>query len=91
MLSKRDEHIGYYLTFRITMYVLTCSTFFIADEISPRNVVINKYYNNGKLTTRNMYLYRLHYHYYNILFIIVFDEWNVVDIRGSTIRIFIFT
>ena len=92
MLSKRDEHIGYYLTFRITMYVLTCSTFFIADEISPPNVVIKKgSINNGKLTTRNMYLYLLHYHYYNKLFIIVFDEWNVVDIRGSTIRIFIFT
>ena len=43
MLSKRDEHIGCYLTFRITMYVLTCSTFFIADEISPPNVVKRKY------------------------------------------------
>ena len=73
------------------MYVLTCSTFFIADEISPPNVVKKGSINNGKLTTRNMYLYLLHYHYYNKLFIIVFDEWNVVDIRGSTIRIFIFT
>ena len=59
------------------MYVLTCSTFFIADEISPR-MSSKGSINNGKLTTRNMYLYLLHYHYYNKLFIIVFDEWNVL-------------
>ena len=90
MLSKRDEHIGYYLTFRITMYVLTCSTFSLQMKFPPR-MSSKGSINNGKLTTRNMYLYLLHYHYYNKLFIIVFDEWNVVDIRGSMIRIFIFT
>ena len=77
MLSKRDEHIGYYLTFRITMYVLTCSTFFIADEFPPR-MSSKGSINNGKFTTRNMYLYLLHYHCYNELFIIVFDECNVL-------------
>ena len=91
MLSKRDEHIGYYLTFRITMYVLTCSTFSLQMNFPPDVVIKKGSINIGKLTTRNMYLYLLHYHYYNKLFIIVFDEWNVVDIRGSTIRIFIFT
>ena len=60
------------------MYVLTCSTFFIADEISPECRHKKGSINNGKLTTRNMYLYLLHYHYYNELFIIVFDECNVL-------------